>query len=252
MKKTLIAYVLLIGCATSQAAPPTSTNTESTTSSIQNKSEQTSALSRKADKEIFVLMSVDVDGAPNAYGPDNKKALDYELAAHVGAKKSGAIVGYLIDKRGNPIIQGKSDPAPGFYISTTGYVDVKNNNKFDPRRYVNAAEINYTVLADSAKKKGVKTGDFCVVHSVKNNKTVFAIVGDTGHRNGAEGSLALLKRLGYPVKNGKSGKGAPKIKDIVVRYFANSNPSKQFFFDQSDLDLAAKALNLDADFSKYH
>ncbi|HID8955863.1 TPA: hypothetical protein ACXE2E_002919 [Klebsiella variicola] len=252
MKKSLIAYVLFAGCVTSQAAPPTSTITESTASSIHNKLEQTSAFSRKADNEIYVRMRVDVDGAPNAYGPKNKKTLDYELNAHVGAKKSGAIVGYLVDRDGNPIIQGKSDPAPGFYISKTGYVDVKNNNKFDPRRYVNAAEINYTLLADSAKKKGVKTGDFCVVHSVNNNKTVFAIVGDTGNSNGEEGSLALLQRLGYPVKNGKGGEGVPETKDIVVRYFAKLNPSKLFFFDQSDLDLAAKALNLDTDFSKYH
>lgn len=249
MKKTLIAYVLLVGCTTSQAVPTTSAHTESTTSSIQNKSEQASAFSRKADKEIVVRMAVDVDGAPNAYGPDSNKALDYELNAHVGAKKSGAIVGYLIDKHGNPIIQGKSDPAPGFYISTTKYFDAKNNNRVDPRRYVNAVDINYTVLADSAKEKGVKTGDFCVVHSVKNNKTVFAIVGDTGHKDGTEGSLALLQRLGYSVKDGKS---APNISDVVVRYFANSNPSRQFFFDQSDLDIAANALDLDADFSSFH
>ena len=116
-------------------------------------------------------MSVDVDG--------------------VGAKNSGAIVGYLIDKKGKPIIQGANDPAPGFYISTTGYVDINNPNKFDPRRYVNASEINYTLLATSAKNKGVETGDFCVVHAIKNT-TVFAIVGDNGHSSGAEGSLACF------------------------------------------------------------
>src|ERR1700730_14003774 len=58
---------------------------------------------RKADKEIVVPMTVDVDGAPTSYGPDDRKALDYELNAHVGAKKSGAIVGYLVDKHGKPI-----------------------------------------------------------------------------------------------------------------------------------------------------
>jgi hypothetical protein len=161
-------------------------------------------MSKKADKEIVVPMSVDVDGAPTSYGPDDKKALDFELNAHVGAKKSGAIVGYLIDKKGKPIAQGKDDPAPGFFISTTAYADVKNPKQTDPRRYVNAAEINYTVLATSAKKKGVGTGDFCVVHAIKKNKTVFAIVGDTGHSSGAEGSLALLQRLGFKVKSGKS------------------------------------------------
>src|ERR1043165_1973769 len=134
-------------------------------------------MSRKADKEIIVPMSVDVDGAPKCYGPDDSKALDLERNAH--SKKTGAIVGYLTDRNGKPIIQGPDDPAPGFYISTTKYVDVNNSKRTDPRRYVNAAEINYTVLASTAKAKGVRPGDFCVVHAIKKNKTVFAIVGDT-------------------------------------------------------------------------
>jgi hypothetical protein len=205
---------------------------------------------RKADKEIVVKMSVDVDGAPNSYGPRDKDALDFELNAHVGAKKTGAIVGYLIDKHGKPIIQGPNDPAPGFYISRTTYFDVNNQKEADPRRYVNAAEINYTVLASSAKQKGVKPGDFCVVHAIKKNKTVFAIVGDSGHSSGEEGSLALLQRLGFKVKSGKSAEEA--MTDIVVRYFANSNPSKQFFFKQSELDTAAEQFGFDTDFSMFH
>jgi hypothetical protein len=207
-------------------------------------------MSKKADNEIVVPMTVDVDGAPTSYEPDDKKALDHELNAHKGGKKSGAIVGYLIDEDKNPIIQGNNDPAPGFYISTTRYQDVNNSKETDPRRYVNASEINYTVLATSAKKKGVEPGDFCVVHAIKKNRTVFAIVGDTGHSSGAEGSLALLQRLGFKVKNGKSAD--ENITDIVVRYFAKSNPLKVFFFNQTDLDTAAKKLDLDTDFSGFH
>ncbi|HHS9918207.1 TPA: hypothetical protein ACTW8S_000508 [Klebsiella variicola subsp. variicola] len=247
MKKTLIANVLFVSCIIFQAVTPTSSHAESTTSSIENKSEQKNVLSRKADKEIVVSMTVDVDGAPNAYGPDNKKALDYKQDAN--HKDSRTVVGYLIDKNGNPFIQGEKDPAPGFYISVTRYVDVKNKNDLDPRKYVNAAEKNYTVLASSAAAKGVKYGDFCVVHSVKTNKTVFAIVGDSGNSKGAEGSLALLQHLGY---NAKDGKSVPENSGIVVRYFANSNPSKQFFFNQADLDKTAKMLNLDTDFSNFH
>ena len=74
---------------------------------------------RKADGEITVSMAIDVDGAPNSYGPDDDKALDFELNAHVGAKKSGAIVGYLVGSKGRAIVQGPGDPHPGFYISTT-------------------------------------------------------------------------------------------------------------------------------------
>ena len=205
---------------------------------------------RKADTEIVVEMAVDVDGAPRSYGPNDKAALDFELNAHVGAKKSGAIVGYLIDKQANPIIQGPNDPAPGFYISKTGYKDVNNQKETDPRRCVNAAEINYTVLASSARNIGVKPGDFCVVHAIDKNKTVFAIVGDTGNSSGREGSLALLQRLGFKVNNGK--RAEELMTNIVVRYFAKSNPAQQFFFKQSDLDSVAEKLNLDTDFSQFH
>ena len=214
----------------------------------QREPEKIKPLNRKAYQESFASMTVDVDGAPNAYGPDSRKALDYEHNAH---NKSGKIVGYLLDKHGKPIIQGHDDPAPGFYISTNGGFYDTTKKITDPRRYVNAAEINYTVLGKRAKDKGIKPGDFCVVHSQINNKTVFAIVGDTGNSKGDEGSLALLQRLGFPVKDGKSTKGTP-ISGIVVRYFAKSNPSHQFFVKQTDLDIAARALNLDTDFSGAH
>ena len=249
--KKLSVFLLLVGCTSTQSQPSLTNSTTASPSAPVSQNERISPkpMPRNADVEIVVPMTVDVDGAPNSYGPDNRKALDFELNAHVGAKKSGAIVGYLVDKQGKPIVQGKNDPAPGFYISKTAYVDIKNSNEADPRRYVNAAEINYVVLANKARDKGVETGDFCVVHSNETNKTVFAIVGDTGHSSGAEGSLALLQRLGYEVKDGKS---APDISGIVVRYFVKSNPSKQFFFNQTDLDSAAQALNLDIEFSSSH
>jgi hypothetical protein len=205
---------------------------------------------QKATLEITVPMSVDVDGAPKSYGPNDKEALDFELNAHVGAKKSGRIVGYLLDGHGKPVIQGPNDPAPGFFVSTTRFVDKNNNRETDPRRYLDATEINYTVLASRAAALKVKRGDFCVVHAITKNKTVFAIVGDTGHSNGAEGSLALLQRLGFKVKNGKSVQ--EKIDKIVVRYFKNTNPTDQFFFKQSDLDAVAEQLGLDTDFSQFH
>ena len=209
-------------------------------------------MSKKASAEIIVPMAIDVDGAPNSYGPNDALALDYELNAHVGAKPSGKIVGYLTrdDDGRTPIAQGPRDPYPGFYISTTGYEDKNNSRREDPRRYVNAAEINYTLLATVAKDAGVRCGDFCVVHSLRTRFTVYAIVGDTGNSRGAEGSLALLQRLGYNVKDGKSG-GEDAAK-IVVRYFAGTNLERLFFFLQSELETHARSLDLDTDFSRFH
>ena len=199
-------------------------------------------------------MTIDVDGAPNAYGPNDSKALDYELNAHEGCppKKGNPIVGYLTrnDDGRTPIIQGPRDPFPGFYVSTTGYADKNNNRIADPRRYVNAAEINYTLHARAARAAGVELGDFSVVHSLRTRRTVYALVGDSGNSSGAEGSLALLQRLGYRVTNGKAG--GEDDRNIVVRYFAHTNPQKSFFFHQTELDAAAAALNLDINFSDFH
>lgn len=191
--------------------------------------------------------------APNAYGPPGKDALDFELNAHVGAKASGRIVGYLTedDDGRTPVVQGPLDPCPGYYVSTTAYSDRANPRRTDPRRYVNAAEINYVVRARVACNAGVRLGDFCVVHSLRTRFTVYAIVGDSGNSKGAEGSLALLQRLGYPAKNGKAG-GVDEP-EIVVRYFASSNPEARFFFNQSELETAARepSLDLDTDFSAF-
>lgn len=201
--------------------------------------------------DLTVPMAIDVDGAPNSYGPDNAAALDFELNAHAGARRAGKIVGYLTGSDGRaPIVQGPADPCPGFYISTTSYADKNNPRATDPRRYVNAAEINYTLLARAARAGGVQLGDFCVVHSLRTGFTVYAIVGDSGNSAGAEGSLALLQRLGYAVKSGKAG--GEDDRKIVVRYFPGSNPERRFFFTQAELETAARALGLDTDFSAYH
>jgi hypothetical protein len=197
--------------------------------------------------EITVPMSVNVDGAPNAYGPDDHNALDYELNAHTGAVTTGSIVGYLTQADGRtPIVQGPDDPCPGFYVSTTRYFDRKNKRETDPRRYVNAAKVNFVVRASAAAAKGVAMGDVCVVRSISKGKTVIALVADTGNSSGAEGSLALLQNLGYSVKNGKSG-GVDE-KDIIVRYFTGTNPAQAFFFTQQELDAFAGTLDLKLDF----
>ena len=207
-------------------------------------------MARKPSVEIVVPMSVDVDGAPNAYGPQGKPTLDFLANAY--DQKTGKIVGFLTrnDDGKTPIVQGPADPYPGYYIACTSYADKNNPRKIDPRRYVNATEINYTLWAAAARQAGVSLGDFCVVHSLRTRFTVYAIVGDSGHSSGAEGSLALLQRLGYNVKDGRSG--GEEERKIVVRYFAQTNPDKLFFFLQSELEARARLLDLDIDFSKYH
>jgi hypothetical protein len=192
-------------------------------------------------------MDVDVDGAPNAYGPTDKETLDVLLYAHYLNRADEPIVGYLTDEHGRPILQGPNDPFPGYYISQTAFSDVENQNERDPRRYVDARNINYVVRGNKARRHGVKVGDFVSVYSKRTQKSVFAIVGDTGNPTGNEGSLHLLQDLGYPFHEGKNE--SVEKREIVIRFYPNSNPEHRFFFTQAELDEAATKLGLSRDFS---
>ena len=195
--------------------------------------------------EIQVKMNVDVDGAPNAYGPKGKKTLDildHAMSPKIPGKPR-EIVGFMTEYDGGPpTIQGKNDPYPGYYVSQTDFADIHNPRMEDPRRYVDAARINYVVLGDAAAKAGVKLGDFVVAYSCRTGKSAVAIVGDSGNPSGAEGSLALVQALGYHIVDGIDH--SVDQKEIVLRYYPNSNPDKQFFKTQAALDEAAKKLGL--------
>lgn len=192
-------------------------------------------------------MDVDVDGAPDAYGPPGKPALDTLLDAHYLNRADKPIVGYLVDEHNRPILQGPNDPFPGYYISQTAFTDPGNQNEKDPRRYVDARKINYVVRGNAARRHGVKVGDFVSVYSKRTRKSVFAIVGDTGNPTGDEGSLHLLQDLGYPFHDGVSD--SVEKAEIVIRLYPGSNPAHDFFFSQVELDRAAMKLGLSRDFS---
>src|ERR1039458_6681858 len=177
-------------------------------------------------------MDVDVDGAPNAYGPTDKETLDTLLDAHYLNRADQPIVGYLTDEHGRPILQGPNDPFPGYYISQTAFADVENQNERDPRRYVDARNINYVVRGNRARRHGVKVGDFVSVYSKRTHKSVFGIVGDTGNPSGNEGSLHLLQDLGYPFRDGKNE--SVEKREIVIRFYPNSNPEHRFSFTQGE------------------
>jgi hypothetical protein len=203
--------------------------------------------------DIRVPMVVDVDGAPNAYGPPGKPALDFERNAHKGGHLRGAIVGYLTEEdHRTPVIQGPHDPRPGYYVSTTDLRDESigpAGNELDdrdPRKYLDATRICYVVLGRFAERHGVRLGDYAVVHSLLTHRTAYAIVGDSGNPTGAEGSLALLQALGYDFHDGKND--AVEAREIIIRYFPNSNPAKRFPHSQMEIDHAAEALHLDRRF----
>ena len=199
--------------------------------------------------EMRAYLHVDVDGAPNAYGPPGSKALDYEKHAHTGGKLSGKTVGYLTRRDGRtPVLQGSRDPYPGYYISTTAFYNPAIDDERNPRRYLDAARINYVVLGDFGHAHHVKLGDLAAVYSSRTKKSVFAIVGDDGNATGCEGSLALVRALGYHISDGKED--SVDDAEITIRYYPGSNPKHTFLNTQAKVDEFARSLGLSKHFDE--
>jgi hypothetical protein len=147
-------------------------------------------------------MTIDADGAPNAYNPDDT-GLD-ELA-NAGAPDHWN--GIVTDREGSPLIQQEGDPFPGYYISCTSLSD-KSKKFTDPTRYVDASKIPYVVLPkDVADRGGARLGDLAVIMNLRNGKSSFAIFADIGTLG--EGSIALADALGIwsDARNGGESDG---------------------------------------------
>lgn len=177
-------------------------------------------------------LAVDADGAFRAYHPDDRRGLD--SLVHAGHRGDWwALVTDNGKPNGRPVVQRKSDPAPGYYVSTTALYDPDNPNHRDPRRYVDAANVPYVVLHPKALRYA-RLGDFATVVNLQNGRISAALVADVSAANlpVGEGSIALAKALGIdssPRHGGKdggiayiiypgSGNGRPRsLKEIVAR-----------------------------------
>jgi Fungal chitosanase of glycosyl hydrolase group 75 len=164
-------------------------------------------------------MTIDADGAPNAYHPDNTGLDDL---ANAGAP--GRWEGLAKDPDGEPFIQGPEDPFPGYYVSSTALAD-HSKAVNDPSRYVDASKIPFVVLpGQMARQVGARTGDFAVVFNLRNGKSSFAIFGDVGpHDRIGEGSMALAENLGIR-SNARNGGAHSGIFYLVFPGSGNGKP----------------------------
>jgi hypothetical protein len=136
-------------------------------------------------------MAIDADGCPEAYHPDNKGLDDLKHGGHPGNWWGVATDNESCD--GNPLIQNASDPAPGYYVSTTSLINAGFSYR-DPARYVDARRIPYFVLPE--KLLGMITlGDVAWIFNMENKLNCFAIFADVGPDVG-EGSIYLAEKLG--------------------------------------------------------
>jgi len=182
-------------------------------------------------------MMIDADGGYHAYHPDNKSGLDY-----LGnAGKPGNWWALVTDNEkpsGNPIVQSSSDPAPGFYISTTSLED-SSVDREDPRRYVNAESVNFFVLPGKLGL-GAKLGDLGVIIRPDQSDYDYAVYADVGPASKiGEASIALADALGIP-SSPKNGGTAHGIVYIVFPGSQQGWPLSQAEIDQYGSTLFAK------------
>jgi hypothetical protein len=161
-------------------------------------------------------MTIDADGAPNAYNPDNTGLDDI-----VNAGSPGHWDGIVVDRDGSPLIQAASDPFPGFYVSCTALVDW-NKARTDPTRYVDASKIPYIVLpGDLSRQIGARLGDFALVMNIRRRTAAYAIFADIGTLG--EGSVALADQLGI-WSNAREGGTRGGILYVVYPGSGNRQP----------------------------
>jgi Fungal chitosanase of glycosyl hydrolase group 75 len=139
-------------------------------------------------------MTIDADGAPNAYGPHNR-GLDYTA----NARNSQGWAALVTNENGRPVIQ-KRGPYRGYYVSTTSLQQSNVSDLRSPKRYIDATKVPYVALPqDFARAFDIHLGDLAVVVNRANGRTAYAIFADVGPRGRiGEGSIALAKALDMP------------------------------------------------------
>lgn len=185
-------------------------------------------------------MMICADGAPNAYHQDNAKALDY--LANAGRPGNWwAIVTDTGKASGNPLRQKPTDPAPGYYISTTAMVNASHSMS-DPRRYVDATKIPYVVLPGGGRYTNFhpnlapRLGDLAVVHNMANGIVAGGIFAEIGPvEKLGEASIALAERLGV---NADPKTGGSSSRNFRYMVFPGTKPATP----QGPADLEAAAL----------
>ena len=165
-------------------------------------------------------MTIDADGAPDAYHPDD---IGSDALAHAGKPGNWwALATDTGNPDGEPVVQGADDPRPGYYVSMTALFD-RSKPRTDPRRYVDADQIPYVVLP-ADQRGGASLGDFCAVLNRANDNVAYAIFADLGPRGRiGEGSIGLARELGVD-PGPRSGGAEAGIFYVVFPGSGNGGP----------------------------
>ena len=183
-------------------------------------------------------MMICADGAPKAYHKSNDKALDY-LA---NAGRPGNWWAIVTDERGKPVVQKASDPAPGYYVSTTSLMNPGFSDS-DPSRYVDASKVPFIVLPARRFTRFTTTAplrlsDLGVAYNIANGRMCLAQFAETGPVTKiGEASIALAEALGV---NSNPKKGGLDNRQILYAVFPSTGIGRGM--TKTQIDAAAQPI----------
>ena len=166
------------------------------------------------------IADIDADGSPRAYAPTESclPTLDDLLNAKDGDRWCGIVT----DDDGLPIIQGPSDPAPGYYVSCTS-LQHQEYPKENPRRYVDSENVPYAVINGliARRCRGIVLGSRCTIQDMATGQTIEAVVADTGpSKKLGEMSIKAAELLGL---NSSAKTGGSSSVRFLYSFFPNQS-----------------------------
>ena len=222
--------LLLAGCATSRSLPgsaPRAAVSEIRSEAVKHPSAAWldylgTSLYRVDDGKAYCYvtksMTVDADGAPNAYHPDDK---GIDALGNAGYPRKKWWKDVLVADAADPsraFVQPKGEYA-GFFVSKTALQDGAKAVT-DPARYVDARNIPYLVFPGSfyALKGTGEYGDIGIAINLDTHESSAFIVADQGPSEARLGevSICLAERLGGKNVNPRTGSGLPKGRVLYV------------------------------------
>lgn len=170
--------------------------------------------------------TVNGDGSPHCYHPDDAEGLDY-LA---NAGNPGNWWGIYTDANGKPVTQSIYHPAPGYYISTTALMNPAFPENH-PDAYIDSERYPFCVVPGNFGN-GWKLGDvgFCLNERTGDN--MYCATADIGPQSHiGEVSMLLAKCLGLSPDPKKGGTSS----GIVYVVFPGSDPGYKPWTTKCDI-----------------
>lgn len=195
----------------------------------------------RADTYLYVTdhVSIDADGAPNAYHP---RDIGIDALANAGYPDGGwrsVLVADPTDAR-RPFVQ-TDGPYEGYFVSMTALVDATKPATATVR-YVDATLVPYLVFPSAflLRPKTGFVGDLAVARHISSGRASSAIVADIGPSTAPLGeiSIALAERLSGTKVNARNGHGSPQG-DLVYVVFRNSKASPAWPLTEEERDRQA-------------